>query len=439
MKYDVFVSYNKAQKAWVRRLIAKLRAAGIKPFFDEEVGLVGASLTRAIAEGIIQSRCSIIILTPESIESKWVGYEIQRALYKDIDSTSRFVIPVLLKDCQIPAELRSIGYIDCHRSGMGSKQFQELLYAISLRRSVELQGSGRPSHKWWWCNSFVDVNLSDVFFLDNNWGWIVGDRGTILHTCDGGRTWIKKNSNTENALYSVVFHRDGKRGLIVGEQGTIIETRDSGEKWDFVSNSYGVDLMAASLCDNNNAFCVVGNGGLVLKRKLEEKKWRRYISPLKETLWSVHFSPSGQLGCIAGAGGTILVSEDGGETWEHKKISTSASLYSATVLTDEKTISVVGNSGTITVSKNRGRTWKNRPYTARSRENWLNASHFSKDGRIGWIAGTKGLLLNSIDGGNDWSEFYIEDLQDLVNIAVLEDGTFWVVGYNGVILTTKQM
>ena len=438
MKYDVFVSYNKAEKEWVRKIVAKLRAAGIKPFFDEEIGLAGAALTRAIAEGIIQSRCSIIILTPEAVESKWVGYEIQRALYKDIDSTGRFVIPVLLKDCQIPAELHGIGYIDCRRSGMRSKQFQELVKAISLRRFVELQGSGKPSHKWWWCNSFVDVNLSDIFFLDNNWGWIVGDRGTILHTFDGGRTWVKKGSNTENALYSVVFHRDGQRGLIIGEQGTIIETGDSGVKWDFVNNSYDVDLMAASLCDNNNAFCVVGREGLVLKRKLEEKKWRKWISPLKETLWSVHFSPSGQLGCIAGARGTILVSEDGGETWNRIKISCSESLYSATVLTDDKTISVVGDVGTIMVSKDRGHNWEHRTYTASPWENWLNASHFSKDGRTGWIAGAKGLLLNSIDGGDYWSEFRTEELQELINMAVLEDDTFWVVGNNGVMLTTKQ-
>ena len=34
-----------------------------------------------------------------------------------------------------------------------------------------------------------DAELTDVFFLDPDQGWAVGDRGVILHTEDGGRHW----------------------------------------------------------------------------------------------------------------------------------------------------------------------------------------------------------------------------------------------------------
>ena len=34
-----------------------------------------------------------------------------------------------------------------------------------------------------------DAMLHDVTFVDAEYGWAVGDRGVILHTSDGGRTW----------------------------------------------------------------------------------------------------------------------------------------------------------------------------------------------------------------------------------------------------------
>ena len=32
--------------------------------------------------------------------------------------------------------------------------------------------------------------LHDVFFVDDQVGWVSGDKGTILFTKDGGDTWI---------------------------------------------------------------------------------------------------------------------------------------------------------------------------------------------------------------------------------------------------------
>jgi photosystem II stability/assembly factor-like uncharacterized protein len=34
-----------------------------------------------------------------------------------------------------------------------------------------------------------DAELTSVWFLDSDQGWVVGDRGVILHTEDGGRHW----------------------------------------------------------------------------------------------------------------------------------------------------------------------------------------------------------------------------------------------------------
>ena len=41
----------------------------------------------------------------------------------------------------------------------------------------------------------ADAELTDVFFIDENLGWVVGESGTILRTRDGGNTWNAQTLN----------------------------------------------------------------------------------------------------------------------------------------------------------------------------------------------------------------------------------------------------
>ena len=38
--------------------------------------------------------------------------------------------------------------------------------------------------------SMTEMPLSDVFFINDKIGWVVGDIGTILYTENGGKKWI---------------------------------------------------------------------------------------------------------------------------------------------------------------------------------------------------------------------------------------------------------
>ena len=41
----------------------------------------------------------------------------------------------------------------------------------------------------------IDGTLQDVYFIDNQNGLVVGDKGLILGTADGGKTWTKREVN----------------------------------------------------------------------------------------------------------------------------------------------------------------------------------------------------------------------------------------------------
>ena len=57
--------------------------------------------------------------------------------------------------------------------------------------------------------------LRDVHFADVDYGWIVGDGGTILRTTDGGATWQNQISPDNAVLMSVCF-TDHQNGWIAG-------------------------------------------------------------------------------------------------------------------------------------------------------------------------------------------------------------------------------
>ncbi|MBW2315996.1 MAG: hypothetical protein JRH10_17635 [Deltaproteobacteria bacterium] len=84
-------------------------------------------------------------------------------------------------------------------------------------------------------------SLYDVSMADENRGWAVGQRGLILRTEDGGRSWAKQ-SNVKEAQGSQLFavHAiDANTAWTVGEWGTRLFTDDGGTTWQDRSLTIG--------------------------------------------------------------------------------------------------------------------------------------------------------------------------------------------------------
>ena len=84
-----------------------------------------------------------------------------------------------------------------------------------------------------------DAELTDVFFLDADRGWAVGDRGVIWWSEDGGRNWQLADSPVNCRLESVWFV-DEHHGWAVGgwahpyshrTSGVILRTENGGRRW----------------------------------------------------------------------------------------------------------------------------------------------------------------------------------------------------------------
>jgi photosystem II stability/assembly factor-like uncharacterized protein len=60
--------------------------------------------------------------------------------------------------------------------------------------------------------------------------WVVGDKGLIMHTIDGGALWHQQNSGVTKTLYDVAFY-SVTNGYAVGGSGTILKTINGGVTW----------------------------------------------------------------------------------------------------------------------------------------------------------------------------------------------------------------
>lgn len=106
--------------------------------------------------------------------------------------------------------------------------------------------------------SYTIGALNDIYFLDSNNGWSVGDKGAILHTSDGGDNWIEQTTGTNMELFGVAF-TDLNNGWAVGEDGTILSTTDGGDIWVEEDIGTSDDLNSICFADSNNGWIAGGD------------------------------------------------------------------------------------------------------------------------------------------------------------------------------------
>ena len=71
--------------------------------------------------------------------------------------------------------------------------------------------------------------ISDLYFANEDTGWICGILGKVYVTQDGGKTWKREDTGTINSLTAIDFV-DGENGWVVGYNGTILHSSSHGNE-----------------------------------------------------------------------------------------------------------------------------------------------------------------------------------------------------------------
>ena len=312
---------------------------------------------------------------------------------------------------------------------------------------------------------FGRKSLKGIHFVNETHGWIVTyntptsttqeNAGYIYRTTDGGVTW-REQFATKAALFSVCFI-DNQTGWVVGDRRSVFQTSDGGETWQFVTDgsnqrhktSYGqpeylgneplhtFTLYDVAFTDDQNGW-IVGDLGVILHTSSGGKgKWKhqrggpRFHNSADAVLLGVDFI-SKQLGWVVGENGTILHTRNGGVTWESQS-NPSHLLVGVCAVSPEEGY-VVGDRGAILRTEDGGVKWQ--AQDSRTTE-CFGATHFVSRQK-GWAVAEAGVVLHTINAGVVWERQTSETQQDLLGLFFVDENTGWCVGSGGEIIHTDD-
>lgn len=92
-KYDVFVSHASEDKNYVRRLVAALKKAGIRVWYDNDQMGWGDDLRSSIDIGLANSRYGIVVFSRAFLKKHWTEHELNGLFAKE-RAGRKVVLPI---------------------------------------------------------------------------------------------------------------------------------------------------------------------------------------------------------------------------------------------------------------------------------------------------------------------------------------------------------
>jgi photosystem II stability/assembly factor-like uncharacterized protein len=248
-------------------------------------------------------------------------------------------------------------------------------------------------------------DLFSVTFVNDKEGWSCGRWGTVLHTTDGGKIWIRQATGTDYTLSAIHFVDPG-HGWAVGDEGTIIHTADGGTTWNAQKSPVPFFLMGVQFVTPSKGW-IVTERTHILTTDDGGKNWKIQFKNDDYILKSVSFCDPLN-GWAAGEYGLIYHTKDGGKTWVKEAGSFTISESTGMVEGEDQLFSIaavtphiawaVGIDGHVTKTINGGKTWKRVKVPAP--KNSLFCIAASKTGTV--AIGGKRTFIWSVDGGITW-------------------------------------
>jgi len=196
---------------------------------------------------------SLFFISPE------VGWVIGEYVYHTIDGgrtwTSLCKTPV-----GNPQRQRAMRVAPTYADYMPAIWFSNAGNGVMARLDGEIYSS-KDGGRTWEMMLRIDNRITDMYFIDSQQGWIVGDGGFMARSDDGGRKWTSLSLQTKSDL-TTIFFLNSQLGWTAGADGTILYTRDGGVTWrkPSVTGSNGATPLASiSFSDDLHGWAAGGN------------------------------------------------------------------------------------------------------------------------------------------------------------------------------------
>jgi photosystem II stability/assembly factor-like uncharacterized protein len=281
--------------------------------------------------------------------------------------------------------------------------------------------------------------LRDIYFLNENKGFIAGSGGTFLSTKDGGKTWKTEAKFTSDNIEQIYFSDENTGWLLcqrnqfsrgANSSSYLLKTVDGGASWEQVNFDAGRARITKIFFAKTGFAMAIGEAGFLIALQDDGKKWKRVVSPTKHLLLDGRFIDDFH-GTIVGAGGSVLFTEDAGASWNSAVIQGAAKpKLNKVFFVNQKSGWTIGNEGKIYQTINGGKAW--REQKSGTTQNLTDI--FFLNTAEGWAVGEGGTILHSTTAGNIWTRVESKVNHKLEKVF-FNGKKGWAVGFGGTILT----
>ena len=189
-----------------------------------------------------------------------------------------------------------------------------------------------------------DKPFLDVWFENENTGYIVGAFSLIFRTNNGGKSWVPLYDRIDNPkryhLYSI--RPVGKDLFITAEQGVIFKLDQKTGRFNAIKTSYNGTFFG--ITGKQGAVVAFGMRGNAFRSSDDGATWNKIETGAPSGLVSGTITAEGQV-VLVSQGGQILVSSDNGLSFKIVPIERPTPA-SAVATVDNTTIALVGPLGT---------------------------------------------------------------------------------------------
>lgn len=307
-----------------------------------------------------------------------------------------------------------------------------LLFILGLNFYSNHSFSQEWSHPITQGGNYGKIQYSDIYFVTDQIGWVIGEKGYVLKTTNGATSWAVQSLNSDVSLRSIFFINE-QNGWVCGELGSLFRTSNSGTTWTKITLPGITSALNSIHFFSSTHGWICGDQGTILATIDGGITWQQQNSGGTGNLHSIHALSQTHV-VATGATWDYVVTTDGGNTWTYTEGFAPENHHSIFFSNAVNGV-LVGDFGKIQYSDNGGIFWNNAISNPLNAVSFLSVTMFQQKA---WAVGASGSIVFSSDGGANWVQQTSTTNLTLRSVFAVNDQVLFAVGDDGIILKTSN-
>lgn len=302
--YDVFIGHCHEDLEPARRLAGRLRADGVRVWFEEWVSHPGEDFEFEIEDGLENSRSLILLASPDMFGTGWPRFERMTVPFRDPSNDKRRFIPLLMREGgDVHETIRRYRQIDWRTES--DESYQILLEAcLSVSAPAAAPDAASVATFKTKIVGHTDAVLSVSATKDGRMAVSGSNDSTIRLQNIRSGAWHSTIRGHSNAVNAVIPLSDGERLLSASDDGSL-------RLWDLESEAclmsfrgHKLSVLAAALTPGEN-YALSASYEVLKLWDLSTGKCVRTYEGHKDFVLAVAVSPDGKYALSGSADHTL--------------------------------------------------------------------------------------------------------------------------------------